>query len=330
MTAVDPLRRAFAVALATACALPAARAVRAQPADWPSRPIRLVMPFSAGSGPDVITRHIARALAERLGTTIVVENKVGGTGLVGTQEVARAAPDGYTIAYTNIALPVAQELLAKGAFNVARDLTPIGGTSRSINVLVVPPQLPARNVAELVALLKARPGAYSYASGGNGTPAHLAGEVFKRAQGLDVVHVPYKALAAAINDLARGDVHLLFGTSGSVVPAIQGRRLRALAVAGPRRLTALPDVPTMAEAGFPGIDVQSWAGLVAPRATPAPIVARIGQALREVLAEPETARFLETNGSEPFPIGAPEFGQLLASESDRWARFVRETGLTAD
>lgn len=323
-----PRRRVLAAALAAA-ALPAAPAVRAQ-SDWPARPIRLVMPFSAGSGPDVITRNLARQVAERLGTTIVVENKVGGTGLVGTQDVAKSAPDGYTIGYTNIALPVAQELLAKGAFNVSRDLAPIGGTSRSINVLVVPPQLPARSVAELVALLKAKPGAYSYASGGNGTPAHLAAEVFKRAQGLDVVHVPYKALAAAINDLARGDVHFLFGTSGSVVPAIQGNRLRALAIAGPRRLPALPEVPTMAEAGFPGIDVQSWAGLVAPRGTPAPIVARIGQALREVLAEPETVRFLEANGSEAFPIGSAEFGQLLASESERWSRFVKETGLKVD
>lgn len=323
-------RRLVGAALAVGPAALAGPA-RAQPADaWPTRPIRLIQPFSAGSGPDVITRYIARGMAERLSQSIVVENRVGATGLIGTQELAKSAPDGYTIAYTNIAIPIAQELLAKGAFNLVRDTVPVGGTTRSINVLVVPPQLPARTVAELVALIKARPGAYTYASGGNGTPAHLAGELFKKANGLFAVHVPYRGLAGAVNDMARGDVHFLFGTSGSMMPAIQGGRLRALAIAGPRRLPALPDVPTMAEAGFPGNDVQSWAGLVAPVGTPAPVIAKLAQALGEVLADPATGKYLEAQGSEPFPLGPAEFGRLLASESDRWQRFVRETGLKVD
>jgi tripartite-type tricarboxylate transporter receptor subunit TctC len=323
---------AAALGLTAAGALGRPRVALAQQAAeaWPTRPIKLVQPFSAGSGPDVITRFVARGMAERLGQNIVVEHKVGGSGLIGMQEVAGAAPDGYTIGYTNIAIAVAQELLAKGAFSLERDVAPIGGSSRSINVLVVPNGSPARTVAELVAMLKARPGGYSYASGGNGTPAHLNGEIFKRANGLFVVHVPYRGLAGAINDMVRGDIDLLFGTSGSMVPAIKGGRVRALAVAGPKRLPALPDVPTMAEAGFAGNEVLSWSGLVAPKGVPAPRIARMEKALAEVLADPATATFMEAQGAEPLQAGSAEFGALLGSESARWRRFVRETKLTVD
>lgn len=324
-------RRSALAGLGVLALCGASPSVRAQASDtWPTRPIRLIQPFSAGSGPDVITRYVARGMSERLGQNIAVEHKVGGSGLIGMQDVAKAAPDGHTIAYTNIAVAVSQELLGKGAFSLTRDVVPIGGSSRSINVLVVAPSLPARSVAELVALLKARPGAYSYASGGNGTPAHLNGEMFKKAQGVFAVHVPYKGLAGAVNDMARGDIHFLFGTSGSMVPAITGGRVRALAVAGPKRLPALPDVPTMAEAGFAGNDVQSWSGLVAPPGTPEPVIARMSQVLREVLADPATARFMENAGAEPYPTSPAEFGAVLAAESVRWQRFVRETGLKVD
>ena len=326
----SPARRGFATALGALAAASLAGGAHAQPDGWPTRPIRLIQPFSAGSGPDVITRYIAKGMGERLGQNFVVEHKIGGTGLIGMQELAKSPPDGYTIAYTNIAIPVSQELLGKGAFDVGRDVVAIGGSSRSINVLVVPPQLPARNVAELVALLKARPGAYSYASGGNGTPAHLNGEIFKKINGIDAVHVPYKGLAAAVTDMARGDIHFLFGTSGSMVPAIQAGRVRALAIAGPRRLPALPDVPTMAEAGFPNSDVQSWSGFVAPAGTPPAIVARLSKALREVLDDPATGRFMASAGAEPFPTTSAEFAKLLVAESERWRRFVRESGLKVD
>ena len=307
-------------------------AARGQPAAevFPSRPIRLIMPFSAGGGPDVVTRFVAKGMAERLGQNVIVEQKVGATGLVGMQELTKAPADGYTIAYVNIAIPVASELLGKGAFDLGRDVTPIGGTSRSINVLVVAPKLPVQGVGELVAMLRAKPGGYSYASGGNGTPAHLNGEIFKKLHGLDVVHVPYKGLAGAINDISRGDVQYMFGTSGSMVPAIQGGRVRALAIAGPRRLAALPDVPTMDETGFPNSDVQSWAGLVAPAGTPAPVIARLSEVLREVLVDAGTPRFMQTNGSDAFATTPTEFGQLLVSETARWRTFVRETGLKVD
>lgn len=315
--------------LSMVCLL-AAPAALAQDSPYPNRSIRFLQPFTAGSGPDVITRYVVKGMSERLGQSIVVENKVGASGMLAMHELVKAPPDGYTLSYTNIAIAVAQELLDKGAFSLKRDVTPIGGMSASFNVLVVPPALPVKNVAELVALLKAKPGGYSYASGGNGTPAHLNGEIFKTVNGVDVVHVPYKGLAPAITDVSRGDVHFMFGISSSVVPAIKGGRLRALAVASDKRLPTLPDVPTMAEAGFGGNDVRSWSGLIAPPGTPAPVVAKLAQALREVLADPATGPFMENGGGTAVPMTSTEFGQLMGAESDRWQRFVRETGLKSD
>ncbi len=323
-------KRTSLTGLLSLLCLMAAPAALAQADNYPTRPIRFLQPFTAGSGPDVITRYIVKGMSDRLGQNIVVENRVGASGLVAMHELVKAPPDGYTLSYTNIAIAVSQELLDKGAFSLKRDVTPIGGMSSSFNVLVVPPTLPAKDVAGLVALLKAKPGGYSYASGGNGTPAHLNGEIFKTVNGLDVVHVPYKGLAPAITDVSRGDVHFMFGISSSVVPAIKGGRLRAIAVASDKRLAALPDVPTMAEAGFGGNDVRSWSGLIAPPGTPAPIVAKLAQALRDVLADPATGVFLENGGGQPAGMTPAEFGQLMAAESDRWQRFVRETGLKSD
>jgi tripartite-type tricarboxylate transporter receptor subunit TctC len=302
----------------------------AQPASYPSRPLRFLQPFSAGSGPDITSRFVLKGMAEKLGQNIVVENKVGAVGMIAMGELAKAPADGYTFAYTNIAIAVSQALLGKGGFHLARDVTPIGGLAYSYNVLVVAPTVPARDVRELVKLVRAKPGDFSYGSGGNGTPAHLNGEIFKRSNGLDVVHVPYKGLAAAINDLTRGDIHYMFGISTAMTPAIAAGRIRALAVAAPHRLAALPAVPTMEEAGFRGNDVRSWTGFAAPAGTPSPIIARLHQALAEVLAEPATAKFLEINGAEPAPVGPAEYGELMVAESSRWEAFIREAGLKID
>ncbi|MEO8859636.1 MAG: tripartite tricarboxylate transporter substrate binding protein [Burkholderiaceae bacterium] len=322
-------KRIFLSGLLSICALGSSAAL-AQADKFPSHPIRLIQPFTAGSGPDIITRYVAKGMSEGLGQNIVVENKVGASGLLAMHELAKSPPDGYTLSYTNIAIAVSQELLDKGAFSLKRDVTPIGGMSYSINVLAVSPKLPVKNVSELVALLKSKPGGYSYASGGNGTPAHLNGEIFKSVNGLNVAHVPYKGLGPAITDVSRGDVQYMFGISSSVVPAIKAQRLRALAVASDKRLPTLPDVPTMAEAGFGGNDVRSWSGLVAPPGTPPEVVARLAKALREVLADPATQTFLESSGNQIAPLNAEEFGKLMASESDRWQRFIRDSGLKTD
>lgn len=323
-------RRTALCGALSALGLLAGRGALAQADLRPGRIIRFLQPFTAGSGPDVITRYVVNGMSERLGQNIVVENRVGASGLVAMRELAKAAPDGYTLSYTNIAIAVSQELLGKDAFSLKRDVTPIGGMSSSCNVLVVPPALPVKDVAALVALLKAKPGGYSYASGGNGTPAHLNGEIFRTVNDLDVVHVPYKGLMPAITDVSRGDVQFMFGISSSVVPAIKSGRLRALAVAANKRLAALPDVPTMTEAGFGGNDVLSWSGLVAPPGTPGGVVARLALALREVLSEPATMAFLESNGSQVTIMTPEEFGRLMGSESDRWQRFIRKSGLKTD
>jgi len=318
------------VPVAAAAALATPRAARAQADTYPTRPIRFLLPFSAGSGPDVTSRFILKGVGERLGHNVTVENRVGAVGLIAMQELARAQPDGYTLSYANLAIAVSQALLGKGTFSLARDVTAIASTTYAYNVLVVQPELPVRTVRDLVALLKARPGGYSYGSGGNGTPAHLNGEIFKRANGVDAVHVPYKGLGAAINDLARGDIQYMFGISTAMTPAIAAGRIRAVAVAAPKRLDALPDVPTMEESGFMGNDVRSWAGFIAPAGTPPAIVARLHRAVSETLADPATVTFLRNNGAEAVSTSAAEFGQLLVAETARWQDFIREVGLKAD
>lgn len=296
---------------------------------YPSRPIRFIQPFSAGSGPDVTTRMLVKAMGDRLGANVVVENKVGAVGLIGVRELAKADPDGYTIGYVNNAIAVSQWLLGKGSVDIARELAPISALTYQSNILVVASSFPATGTRELVEMIRRRPGEYSFASGGNGTPAHLNGDLFRRANKLEVVHVPYKALAPAINDLSRGDVHYMFGIATSVMPAIRAGKLRAIAVAAPRRMALLPDVPTMEETGFKGLDVRSWGGIVAPARTPAPIVARLRQAMAQVLSDPEIIRALQAQGSDVAEPDA-DFATLLRTESARWKQYVEETGLKAD
>lgn len=319
------------VPLAAAAALLAAhRTAHAQGDAYPSRPIRFLLPFSAGSGPDVTSRFILKGVGDRLGQNVTVENRVGAVGMIAMQELARAQPDGYTLSYANLAIGVSQALLGKGAFSLARDVTAIAATTYAYNVLVVTPDLPARTVRELVDLLKAKPGGYSYGSGGNGTPAHLNGEIFKRANGVDAVHVPYKGLGVAINDLARGDIQYMFGISTAMTAAIAAGRIRAVAVAAPRRLSSLPGVPTMEESGYLGNDVRSWAGFIAPAGTPAAIVVRLHKAVSDTLADPATVTFLQKNGAEAVAMSSAEYGELLVAETTRWQNFIKEVGLKAD
>jgi tripartite-type tricarboxylate transporter receptor subunit TctC len=315
---------------AAAASLAAHRTAHAQGDAYPSRPIRFLLPFSAGSGPDVTSRFILKGVGDRLGQNVTVENRVGAVGMIAMQELARAQPDGYTLSYANLAIGVSQALLGKGAFSLARDVTAIAATTYAYNVLVVTPDLPARTVRELVDLLKAKPGGYSYGSGGNGTPAHLNGEIFKRANGVDAVHVPYKGLGVAINDLARGDIQYMFGISTAMTAAIAAGRIRAVAVAAPRRLSSLPGVPTMEESGYLGNDVRSWAGFIAPAGTPTAIVVRLHKAVSDTLADPATVTFLQNNGAEAVAMSSAEYGEVLVAETTRWQNFIKEVGLKAD
>jgi tripartite-type tricarboxylate transporter receptor subunit TctC len=296
---------------------------------YPSHPIRFIVPFGPGGGPDIIARRLALGLSDRAKQPVVVDNKPGATGLIGVQELARSAPDGYTIATINLGVLVAQLLSPGTQVNLVRDTSAVAMPFRQYTVLLVAPSLPAHNVKELVDYLKARPNSF-FGSGGNGTPAHLAGEIFRRSAGFNATHVPYKQLTTALSDVIRGDIQYIFSIGSSAVPMAQSGRLRALAVAAPKRLAVLPDVPTMAESGFADPDVNSWSGIVAPPGTPAPIVQKLNRLMREVVHDPVHGKAFEALGLEIADPTPEQFAALLRSESLRWARFVKEAHITLD
>ncbi len=305
-------------------------AVLAQATGYPTRTIRLIVPFSPGGGPDVTARRVAEALSTRLGKPVVVDNKVGATGMIGMAELARAPADGYTIVLINLANAIAQAMQAKPPVDLVRDTAPVALIGSQYTVLCVAPDAPARTVADLVKLQKAAPGAYTFGSGGNGTPAHLAGELFRRAIGADARHIPYKSIATALTDVGRGEVGFIFSIGNSAIPLIRSGRLRALAVAAPQRIAALPDLPTMAEAGVAGVEVQSWTGLAAPTGTPPAIIEQLNRALREVLAAADMRLFFESLGIEVAAASAQAFGTLVRTETVRWAAFVKQAGIGID
>ena len=299
-------------------------------ASFPTRTIRLIVPFSPGGGPDVSARRLAEALSTRLGKQVIVDNRVGATGMIGMAELARAAPDGYTIVLVNLANAIAQAMQAKPPVDLVRDTAPIALIGNQYTVLCVAPNAPVRTVAELSQRLKASPGTYTFGSGGNGTPAHLAGELFRRAIGADARHIPYKSIAVALTDVGRGEVSFIFSIGNSAIPLVRSGRLRALAVAAPQRIAALPDLPTMAEAGVAGVEVQSWTGLAAPAGTPPAIILQLNRALREVLAASDMRLFFENLGIEVADASAQEFGALVRAETVRWAAFVKQAGIGID
>ncbi len=298
--------------------------------NYPNKPVRILMPFAPGSGLDIATRQIAKGYSDALGQPFVVEVKQGGVGVVAMQELAKSPPDGYTLGYVNSAISVSQWLLGDGSFLMTRDVTPVGLMSFTYNVLVVAPNLPVNSVAELVSMAKAKPGALSYASGGNGTPAHLQGELFRRSVGIDVVHVPYKALATAFTDMGRGEVHYVFGVASSVVPVLKAGRLKALAVAAPKRMPTLPDVPTMEELGYKGIDVRSWGSIGATAGTPAAVINKLNTTLKTVLADPATVKLWDTLGSEIPQATLADAADLYRSETLRWEKFLKENPIKID
>jgi tripartite-type tricarboxylate transporter receptor subunit TctC len=314
--------------LAAAAALFAvAGAVSAQ--IWPAKPVRWLNPSAAGGPPDLVVRLVADRLSAALGQPVVVENRPGAAGTIGLAEVLRQPADGYTV--TNIFMPiaVAQTLLPR-QFDLVKDFQPVTQLVWQYNVLVVPAASPARSLADLVGMIKARPGALSFASAGNGTPAHLAGELFKQAAGLDVVHVPYKTFPQAITELMAGQTAFMFASMGPIVQHVRGGKLQALAIASPQRNPQLADVPTMAELGYPAIQIRDWQGVLVKAGTPRPVVDRLNAEIVKIVAAPEMRERLERIGAEP-QTGAPEaFGELMRTEVERWGKLVREAGIKPD
>jgi tripartite-type tricarboxylate transporter receptor subunit TctC len=298
---------------------------------WPARPIRLISPFSAGSTVDIMARTIAPPLGELLGQNVVVENRGGAGGNIGVDAVAKAAPDGYTLGIgTTGPLAINPHLMAKVPYDPTRDFAPVVLLAQGPNVLVVHPSVPARTVAELVALAKAKPGTLSYGSAGVGSTGHLAGELFRSLAGIDIAHVPYKGNQDALTDVIAGQIQIVFSGLPPILSSVQAGRIRALAIAGDRRLPPIPDVPTVAEAGLKGAEVMPWYGVIAPAGTPSDVVDRLNAAVTKVMAQPDVrAKFLAT-GSDP-AVGTPAaFATLIREEGVRWRDVIRKAGIKAE
>ena len=317
--------RLFAIAALLACA-----AAWAQPAAdaYPSKPIRLILPFPGG-GTDIIGRILSERMGADLGQPVVLENR-GGAGGVGAEAAARSAPDGYTIVLVAPSLAISPSLYKKLNYDPVKDLTPIGLVATVPNVLVTHPAVPAQTLAEFIALAKAKPGAMNFGSGGSGTSNHLAGERFNIQAGVKLVNVPYKGVNLAMNDLIAGQVQLVVIGISAAAPQIKAGRLRALAVVAPRRSPALPDVPTVGEAGLPNFEVTTWYGLLAPAGTPRPIVSRLNASLARAMHAADLRERLAAIATEPVTSTPEEFGELIKREMAKWGQVVREAGLQAD
>ena len=307
----------------------------AQPAlaqAWPSKPVRFIVPYPPGSGTDIMARRIGQRLGERLGQSFVVDNRAGAGGSIGTEAIAKAPADGYTIGIVDAgALAINPAIYPKLGYDTQRDLVPIIEVSTLPFMLVANPSLGVNNLRELIALAKREPGRINYASVGNGSGVHLATEMLKKQAGISLTHIPYKGSAPALTDVLAGTTPLMFVNLLSGLPHVKSGKLRVLAVGAPARLAALPDVPTVAEAGLPGYEFQVWIGIVAPAGTPAAVVDRLNNEIRAALAVPEIRDQLVNEGGMQIVGNSPaQFGAHIAADLDLWRKVVKDTGAKLD
>jgi tripartite-type tricarboxylate transporter receptor subunit TctC len=317
-------RRGLLAAPAVIALVPGARA---QPAPWPARPIRLVVPFPPGGPTDIVARVLAERMSRTLGQPIIVENRPGANGNIGNDAVAKAEPDGHTVLYNTSSIALSPALYTRLPYDALRDLAPVVQTATIPLVLAVHPGLPVRDVRGFVEHLRARPGALSYGSAGNGNVTHLAAFLLLRSQGLEAVHVGYRGSAPALVDAASGQVQFLTDTVNSALPLIREGRLRALAVTSARRLAPLADVPTVAETLIPGFEVGAWQGIMVPARTPAAVIAALNAAALGALADAEVRAKLAEQGTEPLGSTPEEYGRILREETARWGRVIAESGV---
>ena len=300
-------------------------------AAWPEKPIRFIVPSAAGGSPDVVMRVLMQQLSQQLGVPIVVENKPGASFVIGTMDIVRAAPDGYTLGYGNIvSLAINRSLQASLPYDVEKDLTLVSNTLRVFNLLAVNPKLPVGTVSELVAYAKKNPGKLVLASAGNGTTGHLGGELFKAMTGTYILHVPYRGSPQAINDLIAGEAQMMFDNIASIAPHAKSGRVKGIAVSGPRRSPVFPDLPTVAEAGVPGYETVAWGGVMGPAKLPREIVARLQQEIRKALAAPAVAERNKALDAEPDGGTPEEFLALVRRETPKWADVVKRSGAKLD
>lgn len=297
--------------------------------DYPTRPVKWVVPYPPGGATDILARLIGQRLSERLNQQFIIENKPGAGNNVGTESVVYADPDGYTLLLVNPANGINASLYAKLNYNFIRDIAPVAGIIRSPNVMVVPADFPAKTVAEFIAYAKANPGKINMASSGNGTSVHLSGELFRSMTGIDMLHVPYKGAAPALTDMIAGRVQVIFDNLPSAIQYIKAGTLRALAVTTEMRSPELPDVPTVGET-VKGYEASAWFGMGAPKNTPRPIIDKLNKEVNAILAEPAMQKRLAELGGVPL-IGTPEdFGKIVQAETDKWAKVVEFAKIKVD
>ena len=299
----------------------------AQP--YPSKPVRLIIPFPPGASNDIVGRMIATQLSEKLGKPVVVDNRGGAGGLIGTEAAANSPPDGYTLLLISLGYAFNASLY-KLPYDPATAFAPVALLGAGPVVLVVNSKLPVNSVKELLALAKEKPGQLHYVSGGIGSFQHLTGALFKLQSGADIVHVPFKGAAPAMMDVVAGNTEIAIGTIILMLPQIKAGRLKALGVGSTKRLAFLPDVPTIAEAGVPGYEANNWWGIIVPAGTPAAIIERLHKELTVVLASAETKKRFESEGSEAGKMAPEEFGRFITAETAKWAKVVKEAGIKAE
>jgi tripartite-type tricarboxylate transporter receptor subunit TctC len=295
--------------------------------DYPTRTIRVIVPFGAGGPTDVFTRALGEELRKALGQPVILENRPGAGSIIGTTEVAKAAPDGYTLLMISATQTTVETLNPNKSYKLMRDLLPVAAVMNSELVLVVPQRSPVNSLKELIALAKAKPGTLNYGSSGPGSNYHMAGELIKNLAGLDMVHVPYKGSTGARADILSGQIDMMFDSVPTMAPTIEEGRVKALGTSGKIRSPVLPNVPTIAEAGIPDYNATIWIGVMAPAGTPKPIVETLNREINKILSRPEIKESWRRQGTNPMVMTPEEFGRYIEAEIERWAKLIKANNI---
>lgn len=319
--------RTYACSLAVCLGLFVAMPAHAQ--TFPTRPVRIIVPLSPGGGMDAVARGLAQKLSDVFAQTVVVDNRPGAGSAVGLEILLAAPPDGHTL-MMHSTTPIIHPLLYKSRFDLQRDFAPVSQVTAQGYVMTVHPSIPAKSVLELVQYLKANPGKLNFASSGIGSPIHMAGELFQIATGTKMIHIPYKGMGAAYTDMVGGRIEVGFPTVISSIPHVQAGRLRTLAVTTAKRVPAVPDVPTFAEAGVKGIVVVNWYGLIAPKATPKPLIDRLAKEVASAMRSPDVQKRLVGEGSEAVGSSPAEFAAHVRAEQELWGRVIKQAGIKGE
>ncbi len=298
--------------------------------NYPEKSVRMIVPYAAGGNADLLARVVSQKLGEAFAQQIIIDNRAGANGVIGTELLAKAAPDGYTLAFTASGHSINPGMYAKIPYDPIRDFAPICQTSSTPILIAVTASLPAKNIKGLVALAKSQPGALSYASQGNGSPGHLAGALFNSMNGANIVHIPYKSTAQAITDLTSGQVQMMYPSATTIIPHVKAGRLRAVAIATKARSALAPDIPTAAESGLPGFEAGIWNGLIAPAGIPPAIIEKLHATVAKIIQSADTRERILGMGADPVISTPGEFAAFIAAELKKWTKVIKDSGVKPD